>query len=74
MDANQAAVWVASIGGTVSLITLTITLIVKGRQERLHKQINSRMDELLELTRQKANAKGNEEGRADLIKEQKDGK
>lgn len=57
------AVKIALITGSVtvilaiiSLITLLITMRVKRNQERLHKQINSRMDQLLELAKQKGAA------------------
>jgi len=44
------------ITGVVSLLSLTITLIIKDRQSKLHKQINSRMDELLAINRREAAA------------------
>jgi hypothetical protein len=58
-------VLLALIGGVTSNITLLLTLIMK-KLVGMHKQFNSRMDQLLTLTK----AQGNKEGRAELTKEQ----
>lgn len=54
------AVIISMIGGVVSIVTVVLTLLIKKSQTalevsqaNLHKQINSRMDELLYLTKQK---------------------
>jgi ABC-type branched-subunit amino acid transport system permease subunit len=52
------AVVIAIIGGIVSTVGLIIGGIIKVRLDNIHKQINSRMDELLRLTRESSEAKG----------------
>lgn len=61
------AVIIAIIGGVVSLGGALLTAFVSVKLARLHKQINSRMDELLAQTK----LAGNAEGRKELKEEQK---
>lgn len=71
MDPNVAAIWIASIGGFFSILTLITTAIIQRNQTKIHKQYNSRMDEFFALIRKTSKAEGNAEGREDLKKEQK---
>lgn len=48
----------AIIGAVVSVASLGMTLLVKYQLEKVHKQINSRMTELLDLTRKASKAEG----------------
>lgn len=64
------AVIIAIISGVVSLIGLGMTLLVKARQKEMHQMINSRMDEMLMLTKEKSEAEGNLQGRKELKTEQ----
>jgi len=66
------AVIIALIGGIVSIVSLAMTLLIKksqssleSNQKDLHKQINSRMDELLRLTKEKGKAEGKAEEKAE---------
>lgn len=63
------SVIIALIGAVVSLGSLAMTLLIKRSQNKLHKQINSRMDELLALTRKEGKAEGNKEGRIEAENE-----
>lgn len=66
------AVIIALIGGIVSVVSLAMTLLIKKsqntletNQKDLHKQINSRMDELLRLTKASGKAEGKAEEKAE---------
>jgi len=54
------------IKGLVALASLALTLLITRKITGLHKQINSRMDQLIELKKEE----GNVEGRAQLKNEQ----
>lgn len=56
---------IAIIGAFVSIASLAMTLIVKYKLEKVHKQINSRMSELLDLTRKASKAEGAQENQAE---------
>lgn len=60
------AVVISIISGAFTSITLIIVAFIKHDQSKLHKQINSRMDELLAINRR--------EGKAEGVQEQKDKK
>lgn len=60
---------IAIIGGIVSIVSLGMTLVVKYNLEKVHKQVNSRMDELLSIHKAASKAEGNLEGRAEQKKE-----
>lgn len=62
---------IALITGLFTLSGIGMTLFVNWRLGKIKKDINGRMDELLNLTRSSSNAKGNLEGRAELKQEQK---
>jgi len=57
------AVIIAGISGFVSIVSLLITSLVKKKVDSTHKLINSRMDEMLKLTKEKGEAEGNLKGR-----------
>lgn len=57
------AVIISIIGGVVSIVCLFMTLTIRQNQKEIHQQINSRMDELLEINKEASRAKGNLEGR-----------
>jgi len=73
------AVIISIISGIVAILSLGMTLLVNLRiaritasqkvlaesQDNLHRQINSRMDELLALTRKDSKAEGKAEEKAD---------
>ena len=73
------AVIVSIISGIVSLASLLMTLLIKGKQNEitksqtdlehnqgdLHTQINSRMDELLKLTRESGKQEGKDQEQSD---------
>lgn len=65
------AVIISIIGAIGTLAGLALTGYVNIRLGKIHKQINSRMDQLLESSRKEANAVGNKEGRSELKQEQK---
>lgn len=65
------AVAISIVTGVVSLIGIILTGWINIRLSNLHKQINSRMDELLESSKREANAIGNKAGRKELKEEQK---
>lgn len=56
---------IAIIGAVVSIASLAMTLIVKYKLEKVHKQINSRMTELLDLTRQASKLEGAADNQAE---------
>lgn len=58
------------IGGGVTLVVTFSTLFVNYKIQKIHKQINSRMDELLALNKASSRAQGNLEGREEERKEQ----
>ena len=58
-------VLISIIGGGVTLVVTFSTLFVNYKIEKIHRQINSRMDELLALNRKSSKAEGNLEGRAE---------
>jgi len=60
-----------SAGTTLAVGILSLLGIIISKQNAAHKQINSRMDELLHLTKVRAEQVGNLEGRAELKEEQK---
>lgn len=62
---------IAIISGSFTLAGIAITLFVNWRLGRIRKDINGRLTELLNLTRNSSTAKGNLEGRAELKEEQK---
>lgn len=62
--------WTALSGSVFSLITLFVTLLVRKRIGRVHKEINGRMGELLAVTKEAATAKGKEVGKAEEKSEQ----
>lgn len=64
------AVIITLITGVVGLIGIGLTGFVNIRLGKIHKQLNSRMDELLAA----AKLAGNLEGRKELKQEQKKGK
>lgn len=64
------AVIIAIISGVVSIVGLAMTLMVKAKQTEMHQMINSRMDEMLKLTKDKSEAEGNLKGREELKTEQ----
>jgi uncharacterized membrane protein YgaE (UPF0421/DUF939 family) len=64
------AVVIAIIGGGVSLLGVVIGGYINYRIGQIHKQINSRMDQLLAMNKAASKAEGNLEGRADLKNEQ----
>jgi hypothetical protein len=64
------AVVIAIIGGVVSLSGVVIGGYINYRIGKIHKQINSRMDQLLAMNKTSSKAEGNLEGRADLKNEQ----
>jgi hypothetical protein len=53
----------AFIAGFFSLASLVITLLIKQSQNNLHKLVNSRMTEMLELTKKAGELKGQQEGK-----------
>lgn len=65
------AVLIALIGSAATVVTGIGVAYVNKRLGKIHKQINSRMDELLELTRASGRAEGNKEGRAEQKQETK---
>lgn len=52
------AVIIAIVTGVVSTVALIISGIIKVQLSKIHKQINSRMDELLKLTKDSSKAEG----------------
>lgn len=54
-----------------SLVTPLLTLWVKAKLEKLHLQINSRMDEFLKSQKDLGHAEGKVEGKAEEKQEQK---
>ncbi len=65
------AVIIAIIGGSVSLAGIALSGYINYRIGKIHKQINSRMDELLKLSKEASKAEGNLEGRKELKEENK---
>lgn len=62
---------VVIIQSVTSLIIVILTAIVNKRLKTVHKQINSRMDELLAINKKLSNAEGNKEGRLEQTAEKK---
>lgn len=62
---------ISLIGAIVGLVGIVFTGIVNIRLSRMHKQMNSRMDQLIETTKREATLVGNKEGRKELKDEQK---
>lgn len=60
------AVIISIVGAGATLAGVTLTAYVNFRLGKIHKQLNSRMDELLMA----AQAKGNLQGRKELKEEQ----
>lgn len=73
MSPELSAIIIASIGGVVSIVSLLITLLVKQKVNSTHTLINSRMDEMLQLTKEKFEAIGNLKGREESRQETKTG-
>lgn len=72
------AVAIAAIGAVVSLASLAMTLLIKqgqakqiNKQDELHKQINGRMDQLIEAKESAAAAIGKAEGKVEQKEETK---
>lgn len=57
------------ISGSFVLMTAVATGFINYKIQKIHKQINSRMDELLALNRKSSKAEGNLEGRAEAKRE-----
>lgn len=62
------AVIISAIGAVVSLGTVALTLMIKSRVDTIHKDVNGKMAQLLEVSGAAAKAEGKEEG----IQQQKD--
>jgi hypothetical protein len=58
----------ALIAGVVSLLGIGLGGYINYRISNIHKQINSRMDQLLEITRSSSKAEGKEEQRIEQKK------
>lgn len=63
------AVIISIIGGSTTIIVAGFTYL-SNKLSSIHKQINSRMDEMLMLTKEKSEAEGNLQGRKELKTEQ----
>lgn len=57
---------IAIIGGVVSIVSLLLNLLIKQKVNTTHTLINSRMDEMLLLTKEKGEAEGNLKGREEM--------
>lgn len=57
------AVLIAIVTGSVTIIVTIATLFVNYKIERIHRQINSRMDELLKINKSASRAEGVLEGK-----------
>lgn len=62
---------VGIIAAVASLVGIVFTGWVNIRLGKIHKQMNSRMDELIATTKREATLVGNKEGRKELKDEQK---
>ncbi len=65
------AVSISIINGFFSLLAIVVSLMIRANLRKVHKQINSRMDELIDVNKTNSRAQGNLEGRAEQKKESK---
>jgi hypothetical protein len=63
MTDNTTIIAIAVINGSFALGTVCLTLIIKGRLDAVHRQINSRMDQLLDINKSASKAEGILEGK-----------
>ncbi len=63
MTNNATIIAIALINGSFALGTVCISLLIKGKLNEVHKQINSRMDELLTVNKSASRAEGVLEGK-----------
>lgn len=68
------AVVIAIIGGCFSIAGIITGAIITKKLNKVERDMNGRLTELLELTRKSSNAEGNLEGRLELKDEQKSDK
>ncbi len=68
-----ALIIVALISGAANIAIVFITLSLKNKIKNVHKEINGRMGELMEVTKKASKAEGNLEGREELKEEQNGG-
>jgi len=65
------AIIIALIGGVVSLVGIGLGGYINYRLSKIHRQINSRMDELLKMNKASSRAEGKLEGKAEEKEKQK---
>ena len=64
MDANTASVLVAAIAAIASTISIIVSTKANRQAKETHEAVNSRMDEMLALTKTASFAEGVEQQRA----------
>ncbi len=65
------AVSISIINGAFSLLAVIVGLMIRGNLKIVHKQINSRMDQLLDVNKSNSRAEGKLEGISEQKEEQK---
>ncbi len=65
------AVSISIINGFFSLLAIIVSLMIRTNLRKIHKQINSRMDQLIDVNKTNSRAEGKLEGIAEQKEETK---